>query len=108
MFNILDWVRKVCDWIVEILERTITFLENVKKFFEKLKLDRKKENPFVIDGKLFRKLLHQAPVQKVGIFEAVYDEEFDEIFSARELQSEGIDQETKDKLAQGDGMVLVD
>ncbi|MGN0028616.1 MAG: hypothetical protein ACI35Q_02665 [Marinilabiliaceae bacterium] len=95
-------------WVIKYVPVIITFLEYVKKFFEELKLDRSKENPFVINGDLFRKLLRQATVKRVGIFEAVYDEEFDEIFASRELQSENVDQQTKERLSQGDGMFIAD
>lgn len=99
---------KVADWVIKNVPVIISFLEHVLKFFKELKLDRSKETPFVIQGDLFRKLLRQAPVKGAGIFEAVYDEEFDEIFASRELQSEGVDQQTKERLSQGDGMFIAD
>lgn len=109
MFDfILDALKTVRDWVIKNVPVIISFLEHVLKFFKELELDRSKENPFVIDGDLFHKLLRQAPVKKAGIFEAVYDEEFDEIFASRELQSENVDQQMKERLSQGDGMFIAD
>lgn len=109
MFDLICKVLpKVADWVIKHLPVIICYLEHVLKYFKGLELDRRKENPFVIKGDLFRKLLRQAPVKGAGIFEAVYDEEFDEIFASRELQSEDVDQQTKERLSQGDGMFIAD
>lgn len=105
---ILDALKTVRDWVIKNLPVIISYLQHILKFFKELELDRSKEMPFVIESNLFRKLLRQAPVKEAGIFEAVYDEEFDEIFASRELQSENVDQQTKERLSQGDGMFIAD
>lgn len=109
MFDfILDCLRALRDWIVKTIQGVIDFLKDVVSWFKRLKLDKNKDTPFIMKGEEFRRMLHQAPVKKAGIFEAVYDEETDEISASQELQADGLDRQTREALdSADDGLVVL-
>lgn len=109
MFDfILDCIRALVDVTLNLIQGVIDFLKDVVSFFKKLKLDKRKDIPFIMNGEEFCKMLHKAPVKNAGIFEAVFDEEAGEITASRELQADGLDRRTREALESAeDGLVVL-
>lgn len=105
---IFDCIRSLRDWVCHVIQGVIDWLQDVLAWFKKLRLDPRKHTPFVMKGQEFRKMLHQAPIQNAGIFQAVYDEQADEISYKQELQGDALDNETRRILnSSEDGLVVI-
>lgn len=104
---IIDCVRHLRDWICELIQGVIDFLTHVVSWFRSLRLDKKKDIPFIMKGEKFREMLHQAPKKNVGLFEANYDEQADEITANRWLEADGVDAKTRQALNESEDGVLV-
>lgn len=104
---IIDCVRALRDWIVELIQGVIDFLTHVVAWFKSLRLDKQKDIPFIMKGEKFREMLHQAPRKNVGLFEANYDEQADELTANRWIEADGLDSETREALDQSEDGVLV-
>lgn len=96
---IVKLVRKVIDGI-------LSFIEEVVDWFKSLRLDPKKDTPFIADANKFKELLKTAPRKDVGIFQGVYNEETDEITANRYLEADEVDEQTKDVLGKESLVVL--
>ena len=105
---ILDCLRSLRDWVVDLIVTVVSWVENVVGWFKKLKLDKKRHIPFTIDMKTLRKQLDNAPViEGSGVFEAVYDEQTDEMVAHNTIKANSLDRKTQDALNQGGGMVVL-
>ncbi len=105
---ILDCLRSLRDWVVDLIVTVVSWVENVVGWFKKLKLDKKRHIPFIIDMKTLRKQLDNAPViEGSGVFEAVYDEQTDEMVAHNTIKANSLDRKTQDALNQGGGMVVL-
>ncbi|MCI5776151.1 MAG: hypothetical protein MR215_00730 [Bacteroidales bacterium] len=94
--------------MVDLIVTVVSWVENVVGWFKKLKLDKKRHIPLIIDMKTLRKQLDNAPViEGSGVFEAVYDEQTDEMVAHNTIKANSLDRKTQDALNQGGGMVVL-
>lgn len=98
--------RKIKELVRVVIAGILNFAKEVVGWFRNLKLDHKKDTPFVGDARKLKDMLKTAPRRKVGIFEGVYNEETDEITAHRYIDADELDSKTKGFLADEPLIVL--
>ena len=108
--NIIELIKGAIRFIKNLIVKVITgffnFLAHCVQWFKELRLDKKKDVPFVAKADEFRDMLKKAPTKNVGIFEGVYDEELDEITHSQIIDADGLDAKTREILADEPLVVL--
>jgi len=109
---IFDALETLFDWIGEIvsiiIDGAIKMFTHVVQYFKGLVLRKNRDVPFIANenSQRLREMLHQAPVKNVGIFEATYNEDTDEIENYRSLEADSLDPEIKSVLGNEPLVVL--
>lgn len=86
----------VVDIVIDIIDGIIDFWNDVVGYFKKLSLVRGRDIPFIADPELIKNMLRDAPVIETnGIFEAVYDEDTNQIKNSRFVCGDDLDNQTK-------------
>ncbi len=93
-------------FVQKIIQGIISFVKEIVNYFKTLKLVQGKDIPFIANTEQLKEMIKNAPVKNVGIFEATYNEETDEIENARYLAADEIDEETQDILGNEQLVVL--
>lgn len=90
----------VANLITLIIDGIISMIKHVVQYFRGLRLRQGRDVPFIANENHpeFREMIHKAPTKNVGIFEAVYNEDTDEIEKAREIQADELDDSIKSTL----------
>lgn len=88
----------VKNFVVTVVQGVLSFFQDVVNWFKHLRLNPAKQTPFILDAQRLKKMIHEAPVVDVGIFEGVYNEETDEIEHYREIKADQLDDKTKEVL----------
>ena len=101
--NFINFVRGV---IKTIITKILNFMQHVVNYFRGLMLAPKKDVPFVAQGEEFKQMIKDAPVKNCGIFEAVYNEETDEIEHAEYIAADQLDAKTREILGNEKLVVL--
>lgn len=94
------------DFVRTIIQGAISFVKEIVNYFKTLKLVKGKDIPFIANTEQLKEMIKNAPVKNVGIFEATYNEETDEIENARYLAADEIDEETQNVLGNEQLVVL--
>lgn len=100
MFDIIyDALESLFERIKDIARKVIngvlSFFQHVVDYFRGLKLRKGRDIPTVGDLNKLRDVIHQAPVKDVGIFEATYNEDTDELENYRLLEADELDEKTE-------------
>lgn len=109
---IFDALETLFDWIGEvvsiIIDGVIEMFTHVVQYFKGLRLRKNRDVPFIANenSEKFREMLHQAPVKDVGIFEATYNEDTNEIENYRSLEADELDPKIKNALGNEPLVVL--
>ena len=100
--SIINAIKAAFRYIVNLVRKVINgilnFAKEVVDWFKSLSLNPQKDTPFIADPEKFKDMLKTAPEKKVRIFARVYNEKTDEITAYRYLDSDELDQKTKDVL----------
>ncbi|MGN0237396.1 MAG: hypothetical protein ACI4AK_04845 [Lepagella sp.] len=103
MFDIIyDALEALFEWVKDIARKVIngvlSFIHHVVDYFKGLRLRKGRDIPFIADKEMLADMIHQAPVKDVGIFEATFNEDTNEIENYRLLESDELDEKTEDLL----------
>ncbi|MGM9816408.1 MAG: hypothetical protein ACI304_05050 [Lepagella sp.] len=103
MFDIIyDALEALFEWVKDIARKVIngvlSFFHHVVDYFKGLRLRKGRDIPFIADKEMLADMIHQAPVKDVGIFEATYNEDTNEIENYRLLEADELDERTEDLL----------
>lgn len=110
--TILDYIKKAVAFIKRLVKKIVdgilNFARHIVGWFRGLHLNQQIHTPFVANANSaeFRKMLNQAPVRKVGIFQGVYNEETEEITHHEYISADGVDEQTYRTLNGQDLVVL--
>lgn len=105
---IVDVWNGIVDFICDVIDGIISFVRDIVNWFKSLRLQKNKDIPFIMDGDVLREQLQNAPVENVGIFEAVFDEEENCITAKKALNADEIDDRTAEVLSKSrDGIVVL-
>ncbi|MCQ2234880.1 MAG: hypothetical protein MJZ24_09110 [Paludibacteraceae bacterium] len=99
----LQFIRDV---ISIIIRGILNFVQQVVGWFKSLRLNPKKDIPFIANKEQFKESLKSAPRKSVGIFEGVFNEDADEITHIRALEADELDAKTKSVLGNEEIVVL--
>lgn len=107
---LVDIIREAIAFVKRVFRRIIdgilNFFKHVVDWFKKLKLNPKKDIPFVADKEAFKNSLKSAPVKDYGLFQGVFDEQADEITHFECVEADAVDEETRRCLGNEDLVVL--
>lgn len=118
MDTILDFIKSAFQYIknliVKVINRCLNFFNDIVNWFKKIPLIKGKQTPFIAPPETIRKLIKNAPIKnvgifeesKVGIFKGVYDEETNEITHHEYIKADALDEQTKGYLGKEDLVVL--
>lgn len=99
-------IEKIGDLIADFIDGILTLAEYVVDYFKGLSLRRGKDIPFIADENQLADLIHRAPEKKVGIFEATYNEDTNEIENYRGIEADTMDSSLKRVLGKEKLVVL--
>lgn len=94
------------EFVQKIIEGIINFVKEIVNYFKTLELVKGRDIPFIANTEQLKDMIKNAPVKNVGIFEATYNEQSDEIENARYLAADEIDEDTKNVLGEEKLVVL--
>lgn len=89
-----------------IIKAIVDFAKDVVCYFRNLKLQQGRDIPFITRAKEFKEMLKNAPVKNVGLFEASYNEETDQIENVQYIAADQIDRQTDEILGNETIVVL--
>ena len=94
------------DLVAFVIDGILSFVDYVVDYFRGLKLRKGHDVPFIADETKIADLIHQAPVKDVGIFEATYNEDTNEIENYRAVEADEMDPQLKSVLGNEKLVVL--
>lgn len=103
---ITGFINLVRGLVKTIVTAIVNFAKEVVGYFKNLRLNQRKDMPFLANSERFKGMIKNAPRKSVGIFEGVYDEEADEITNAQYISADQIDQKTREVLGNEELVVL--
>lgn len=107
---LLELIRRAFQFIRDvisiIIHGVLNFFQAVVGWFKSLRLNPKKDIPFIANKESFKEKLRSAPKKSVGIFEGVYSEDTDEISHIREVEADALDAQTRQVLGNEELVVL--
>lgn len=89
-----------------IIDGVFSFFKHVVSYFKGLALRKGRDIPFIADENKLAELIHKAPTKNVGIFEATYNEDTNELENYRAIEADELDEDTKNILDQEKLVVL--
>lgn len=101
-----DFFSALKDFVKKIINGIINFVKEIVNYFKTLSLVKGKDIPFIANTEQLKDMIKNAPVKNVGIFEATYNMQSDEIENARYLAADEIDEETQETLGSEKLVVL--
>lgn len=101
--DLFDFIGELVAWVVDGI---LSLAEYVVDYFRGLRLRKGKDIPFIADEHKIADLIHQAPQKSVGIFEATYNEDTNEIENYRALEADEMDPRLKSVLGNEKLVVL--
>lgn len=101
--SLFDMIGDLVAWVIDGI---LSLTEYVVDYFKGLKLRRGKDIPFIADENKIADLIHKAPEKNVGIFEATYNEDTNEIENYRALEADEMDSQLKSVLGNEKLVVL--
>lgn len=112
MDEILDLIMEAWQYIKNICKKIIngilSFSRHVLGWFRSLSLNQSRDVPFIAnaDRPEFKKMIKEAPVKNVGVFQGVYNEETEEIIYNEYIQADALDEMTREVLGEDSLVVL--
>ena len=99
------YIKNICK---KIINGILNFSRHVVGWFKSLPLNQRRDVPFIAnaDKAEFRKLIKEAPIKNVGIFQGVYNEETEEITYNEYIQADALDNQTRQVLGKESLVVL--
>lgn len=94
------------DLVAWVINGILSLAEYVIDYFKGLKLRKGRDIPFIADEKKIADLIHKAPNKNIGIFEATYNEDTNEIENYRALEADEMDSELESVLGNEKLVVL--
>ena len=94
------------EFVQKVIQGIINFFNEIVNYFKTLKLVQGRDIPFIANTEQLKAMIKNAPVKNVGIFEATYNEQTDEIENGRYLAADEIDEETQEVLGNEQLVVL--
>ncbi|MCR5568052.1 MAG: hypothetical protein K6G31_02130 [Paludibacteraceae bacterium] len=104
--SIESLVKLVKNVELENIDGVLSLTTHVVDYFKGLMLRKGKDVPFIADIHKIADLIHQAPQKNVGIFEATYNEDTNEIENYRALEADEMDPQLKSILGNEKLVVL--
>lgn len=101
-----SFFEKIVDFVAWVIDGILSLTEYVVDYFKGLKLRKGRDIPFIADENKIADLIHKAPEKKVGIFEATYNEDTNEIENYRALEADEMDPQLKSVLGNEKLVVL--
>lgn len=96
----------IVNFVTTIINGVLSLIDHVVNYFKGLKLRKGKDIPFIADEKKIADLIHHAPEKHVGIFEATYNEDTNEIQNYRGIEADELDSDLKSILGNEKLVVL--
>lgn len=100
---LFDMIGDLVAWVINGI---MSLKEHVVNYFKGLRLRKGRDIPFIADENKIGDLIHKAPEKNVGIFEATYNEQTDEVENYRALEADGMDPQLKGVLGNEKLVVL--
>jgi len=100
---LFDAIGSVVAWVIDGI---LSFIDYVVDYFKGLRLRKGHDVPFIADSNKIADLIHSAPTKNVGIFEATYNEDTNEIENYRALEADELDPQFKSVLGNEKLVVL--
>ncbi len=91
----------------KVIHGVLNFFRHVVGYFKDLHLRRERDTPFIMDSEQLKNMIHNAPVEDVGIFAGVYNEDTNTIEQGQMLQADQLDQKTQEILDKGQNGLVV-
>lgn len=107
--GIKTFISYAANLIRKVINGVLNFLKNIVAYFKNMPwLQRGRHTPFIADtnNPQFKAMLKQAPVKNAGIFEAVYDEQTDEVEEGQLVEADALDTRTRETLGNEPLVVL--
>lgn len=101
--SLFDMIGELIAWVIDGI---ISLAEHVVDYFKGLKLRKGKDIPFIADENKIADLIHKAPEKNVGIFEATYNEDTNEIENYKAIEADEMDPQLKSVLGNEKLVVL--
>lgn len=92
--------------VAKVINGLLSLLDHVVSYFKGLRLRKGKDIPFIADENKIADLIHKAPEKNVGIFEATYNEDTNEIENYRAIEADEMDSQLKSVLGKEKLVVL--
>ena len=93
-------------FVQKIIQGIISFVKEIVNYFKTLNLVQNRDIPFIANTEQLKEMIKNAPVKNVGIFEATYNQQTEEIENARYLAADEIDEQTQEVLGKEQLVVL--
>ncbi len=95
--SFFEFVGEIISWIIDGI---ISLFEHIVDYFKGLNLRKNRDIPFIANEnhEKIRQLIKQAPQKNVGIFEATYNEDTDEIENYRIIEADGLGDDVRNLL----------
>lgn len=107
IFDAIDTLFDVIGELVAIvIEGILSLVDHVINYFKGLRLRKGKDIPFIADEKKIADLIHKAPEKNVGIFEATFNEDTNEIENYRAIEADEMDPQVQKVLGNEKLVVL--
>lgn len=94
------------DLVAWVINGIVTLFDHVVSYFKGLRLRKGRDIPFIADENKIADLIHKAPEKNVGIFEATYNEDTNEIENYRAVEADEMDSQLKSVLGKEKLVVL--
>lgn len=101
--TLFDMIGDLIAWVIDGI---LSFKDYIVDYFKGLRLRKGRDIPFIADENKIAELIHKAPVKDVGIFEATYNEDTNEIENYRALEADEMDSQLKSVLGNEKLVVL--
>lgn len=101
-----DLFELIGELVALVIDGILSLTQHVISYFRGLKLRKGKDIPFIADENKIKGLIHQAPEKHVGIFEATYNEDTNEIQNYRALEADEMDSDLRNILSNEKLVVL--
>lgn len=90
--SLFEIIGEIAAWVIE---GVLSLTKYVIDYFKGLKLRKNKDIPFIADENKIADIIHKAPEKNVGIFEATYNEDTNEIENYRAIEADEMDSQLR-------------
>lgn len=108
--GVKSFFKTIGRFLVKIWVAIVDFFGDVVNWFKNLFLVQDRDVPFIIANDKLKEMIHDAPVEDVGIFKGVLNEETGQITHHEVINAEDLDETTEkmlEKANEKDGILVL-